>query len=101
MKIKKGDNIIIIAGKDRGKKGKVVKSMPKDSKVVVEGLNMVKRHKKARKAGTKGQTVSVAMPINVSNVMVVDPKDGTQTRVGKKLSGGRFVRVTKKSGSEI
>lgn len=101
MKIKKGDNIIIIAGKDRGKKGKVVKSMPKDSKVVVEGLNMVKRHKKARKAGAKGQTVSVAMPINVSNVMVVDPKDGTQTRIGKKLSGGRFVRVTKKSGSEI
>jgi large subunit ribosomal protein L24 len=72
MKIKKGDNIIIIAGKDKGKKGKVVRALPKKNKVVVEGLNMTKRHQKARKSGEKGSMVNTAMPINVSNVKIAE-----------------------------
>lgn len=68
MKIKKGDNVIILAGKEKGKKGKVVRALPKENKVVVEGLNVIKRHQRPRKTGEKGSMVSVAMPINVSNV---------------------------------
>lgn len=68
MKIKKGDNVIIMAGKDKGKKGKVVRALPKKNKVVVEGLNMTKRHQKARKSGEKGTMINMAMPLNVSNV---------------------------------
>jgi large subunit ribosomal protein L24 len=68
MKIKKGDNVIILAGKERGKKGKVVKSLPKENKVIVEGLNLVKRHQKPRRSGEQGSVIDRAMPIHVSNV---------------------------------
>jgi large subunit ribosomal protein L24 len=68
MKIKKGDNVIIIAGKDKGKKGKVIRALPKENKVVVEGLNLMKRHQRPRKSGEKGSVVSAAMPLSVSNV---------------------------------
>ena len=68
MHIKKGDNIIILAGKDKGKSGKVVRALPKKNKVVVEGLNMTKRHQRPKKSGEKGTVISMAMPINVSNV---------------------------------
>jgi large subunit ribosomal protein L24 len=72
MKIKKGDNVIIMAGKDRGKSGKVVRALPKKNKVVVEGLNMTKRHQRARKSGEKGSMINMAMPINVSNVKLAE-----------------------------
>jgi large subunit ribosomal protein L24 len=68
MKIKKGDNVIIITGKDKGKKGAVVRSLPKEDKVVVAGVNIAKKHTRARKAGEKGQTVEKTMPVHVSNV---------------------------------
>lgn len=68
MKIKKGDNVLIIAGKDKGKKGAVVKALPKEDKVVVAGVNIAKKHTRARKAGEKGQTVEKTMPVHVSNV---------------------------------
>jgi large subunit ribosomal protein L24 len=68
MKIKKGDNVILIAGKDKGKKGKVVRVMPKENKIIVEGLNMMKKHQKPRKSGEKGTMINIAMPINASNV---------------------------------
>jgi large subunit ribosomal protein L24 len=68
MKIKKGDNVIILAGKDRGKKGKVVKSLPKENKVIVEGLNLTKRHQRGRRAGEQGSVIDRAMPIHASNV---------------------------------
>lgn len=71
MNIKKGDNVIIITGKDKGKKGKVITALPKKNKVVVEGLNMVKKHQRARRAGEVGTMIDVAMPINVSNVKLV------------------------------
>lgn len=72
MQVKKGDTVIVIAGKDKGKKGKVVRALPKKNKVVVEGLNMTKRHQKPRKSGEKGTMINMAMPINVSNVKKVD-----------------------------
>lgn len=68
MKIKKGDNVIIIAGKDKGKKGKVIRAFPKKGKVVVDGINMSKRHQRPRKSGEKGSVVNTAMPLSVSNV---------------------------------
>ena len=72
MKIKKGDSVVIIAGKDKGKSGKVVRALPKKNKVVVEGLNMTKRHQKARKSGEEGTMINMAMPINVSNVKLAE-----------------------------
>ena len=68
MHIKKGDNVVILAGKDKGKSGKIVASMPKTGKVIVEGLNMIKKHQKPTKQGQKGQMVDKAMPIDASNV---------------------------------
>ena len=68
MTIKKNDNVIILTGKDKGKTGKVLKSMPRDNKILVEGLNLVKKHQRPRKEGQKGQVIDQAMPIHVSNV---------------------------------
>ena len=72
MKIKKGDNIKIITGKDKGKSGKVVRALVKENKVIVEGLNMTKKHQRPRKSGERGTMISVAMPIHVSNVKKAD-----------------------------
>ncbi len=72
MKIKKGDNVIIRSGDDKGKTGKVVKAFPRLNKIVIEGLNTVKKHQRARKEGQKGQTVTVSMPMDVSKVMKVE-----------------------------
>lgn len=99
MKIKKGDNVIVIAGKDKGKVGKVIAAFPKENTVVVEGVNISKRHQRARKSGTKGQIVDKTMPINVSNVMIND--GGKRARVGKKLIADNYVRINKKTGKEI
>ena len=101
MKIKKGDNIIVIAGKDKGKKGKVVRALPADSRVVVEGINMRKKHQRAGKGRQKGQIIDIAMPIHISNVMIEDPKTGKPTRIGKRIAGGKRIRIAKKSGTEI
>ena len=68
MKIKKGDNVIILTGKNKGKKGKVVRALPKENKVVLEGLNVLKRHQRPRKSGEKGTIINMAMPLDVSNV---------------------------------
>ena len=99
MKIKKGDNIIVIAGKDKGKNGKVVKAFPKENLILVEGVNVVKKHQRPTKSGAKGQVVEKAMPINVSNVMINE--GGKRARVGKKLIGDKKVRINKKTGKEI
>jgi len=99
MKIKKGDNVIVIAGKDKGKTGKVARAIPADLKVVIDGINILKKHQKARRSGEKGQIVDVSMPIHVSNVAIV--VDGKPTRVGKKEIGGKLVRVDRKTGKAI
>jgi len=101
MRIKKGDNVIVIAGKDKGKKGKVSKAIPDLDKVVVEGANMRKKHLKSKKKGQPGQIVEFAVPIHVSNVAIADPKSGKPTRIGIKVEGGKRVRIAKKSGQKI
>jgi len=82
MKIKKGDNVIVIAGKDKGTTGKVSEAFPREEKVLIAGVNMRKKHQKARKTGEKGQILDQAFPIHVSNVMLVG-KDGKRTRSRK------------------
>ncbi len=101
MKIKKGDKVIVITGKDKGKTGEVTKAMPKENKVIVSGVNMVKRHQKPTQENAGG-IVSKEAPIHVSNVAIVDPKSGKASRIGAKiLDDGRKVRVAKKSGEVI
>jgi large subunit ribosomal protein L24 len=101
MKIKKGDNVIVLAGKDRGKTGKVLDSLPLRGEVIVEGLNKVKKHQKSRGKDRKGGIIEISMPMNVSNVAVVDPKTNKPTRIGYEERGGKKVRVTKKSKSVL
>ena len=99
MKIKKGDNIIVITGKDKGKTGKIVRAYPAKSLVLITGVNIKKRHQKARQSGQKGQVIDLASPIHVSNVMIVD--DGKRGRVGMRMSGEKYQRFHKKSGKTI
>lgn len=101
MKLKKGDNVIIIAGKDKGKSGKIVHVLVKKNKVIVDGLNMMKKHQRPRKSGEKGTMKDIEMPISASNVMFLDPKTGKATRLGKKKIGEKMVRITKKSDQEV
>ncbi len=101
MKLKKGDNVIIVAGKDKGKKGKIVHVLVVKNKVIVEGMNMMKKHLRPRKSGEKGRMEDKAMPIHASNVMIVDPKSGKQTRLGKKKVGDKMVRIARKSNQEV
>jgi len=101
MKIKKDEKVIVIAGKDKGKTGKVLKAFPADNKVIVEGVNIKKKHQKATRGGQPGQLVDKTFPVDVSNVMLIDPKTGKGTRIGKKMVGDKFVRVTKKSGTVL
>jgi large subunit ribosomal protein L24 len=99
MRIKSGDNVIVISGKDKGRTGKVIRSLPRENKVIVEGVNIKKKHQQARRGGQKGQIIDKALPIHVSNVMLVDPKTGKRTRVGVEVEGGSKRRVAKKSGT--
>lgn len=101
MKIKKGDQVQIITGKDRGKRGSVLSLLPKSGKVIVEGLNLRKKHVKSRKQGAPGERIEVPAPINASNVMLVCPHTGKPTRIGSKVSGDAKVRISKRSGKEI
>lgn len=100
MKIHSNDEVVVIAGKDKGKKAKVLRAMPKENMIVVEGVNVVTRHMK-RQGATPGQKVTFEKPINVSNVMIVDPKTGTPTRIGYKIENGKKIRVAKKSGTVL
>lgn len=100
-KIKKGDRVIVTTGRDKGKKGEVLKVMPEGGRVLVSGVNMIKRHTK-QSAREQGGIVSKEAPVHVSNVAHVDPKSGEATRVGFKfLTDGRKVRFAKKSGEVI
>ena len=100
MKIKKGDQVVILSGDDKGKNGEVVKAMPKEGKVVVSGVNLVKRHTKPSQT-TPGGIVTKEAPIHVSNVALVDAKSGKPTKVGYKTVDGKKVRVARKSGEVI
>jgi large subunit ribosomal protein L24 len=101
LKIKKGDRVIVLTGRDKGKTGNVVKVLPKDNRAVVQGLNQSRRHTR-QTAGQEGGIIAKDMPIHLSNIAHADPKDGKPTRVGfKVLEDGRKVRVAKRSGEVI
>ncbi len=101
MKIKKGDTVIVIAGKERGKEAKVIKVLPKEDKLVLEGLNKVKKHLKPQIAGKSGQVIEKEMPIHISNVAIKDPKTGKPSRIRYEMKGDKKIRVAAKSGAEI
>jgi large subunit ribosomal protein L24 len=102
MHVKKGDTVIVIAGKDKGKKGRVLAAYPKKERVLVEGINLVKKHTRPSQQNPQGGIVTQEAPIHVSNVALIDPKSGKPTRIGYKvLENGKKVRVAKKSGEII
>ncbi len=101
MKIKKGDQVLIIKGKDRGKKGKVLRSFPEKKQVLVEGVNIKKVHKRPKKTGEKGQIVEVSSPIYIFNLRLICSKCGKTTRVRYKAEGKTKMRICKKCGEEI
>jgi len=102
LHVKKGDIVVVIAGKDKGKKGRVLAAYPKKDRVLVEGVNLVKKHQKPNPANPQGGIVTQEAPIHVSNVLIADPKTGEPTRVGIKiLENGKKVRYAKKSGEII
>lgn len=101
MKIKKNDTVLIISGKDRGKKGKVIKVLSRENRIVIEGANLRKKHISARRAGEKGQIVEIAVPLDVSNIKLICPKCKKPTRVGHRVvERGKF-RICKKCKQEI
>lgn len=101
MKIKKGDQVLIISGKDRGKQGKVLEAFPKEKRIVVEGTNLRKKHVRPKKAGEKGQIIQVPASIFVSNVKLICSKCGKATRLGYKIIEKKKYRICKKCGQEI
>ncbi|MDN7243765.1 50S ribosomal protein L24 [Planococcus sp. N028] len=101
MHVKKGDTVKVISGKDKGKTGVVLTALPKKERVLVEGVNIVKKHTKPNQANPQGGIVSQEAAIHVSNVMLLDPKSGEPTRVGYKVEDGKKVRVAKKSGEKL
>ena len=100
-KIKKGDRVVVLSGKDKGKHGEVVKSMPKEGKVVVSGVNIAVRHRKASQANPQGGLERSEAPLHVSKVAIQDPKTGKPTRVRFEERDGKKVRVAAKSGEVI
>ena len=101
QKIRKGDKVVVLAGKDKGRTGEVVQVMPKDNKAVVRGINMIVRHQRQTQA-QEGGLIRKEAPIHLSNVALADPKDGKPTRVGFRLeTDGKKVRVAKRSGEVV
>ncbi|HVH95750.1 MAG TPA: 50S ribosomal protein L24 [Bacillus sp. (in: firmicutes)] len=101
MHVKKGDKVMVISGKDKGKTGVILSALPKKDRVLVEGVNIVKKHSKPSQMNPQGGIISQEAPIHVSNVMPLDPKTGEPTRVGLKVVDGKKVRVAKKSGEVL
>ena len=101
MKILKGDKVVVIAGSDKGKERTVQAVYPKLNKVVVEGVNVHKKHKKPTQANPEGSVVEMYVPIDASNVAIVDPKTKKASRVGYKMEKGKKVRISKASGSKL
>ena len=101
MNVKKNDTVVVLSGKDKGKRGKVLSVDPKTRKVVVEKINMASRHQKPRKQGEEGGIIQKEIPLYASKVMTVCPKCSKPTRVAHKIEGGKKVRVCKHCGDEI
>lgn len=101
MHVKKGDKVQVISGKDKGKQGVILEAYPKKDRVLVEGVNVIKKHSKPSQMNPQGGIISQEAPIHVSNVMPIDPKTGKPTRVGYKVVDGKKVRIAKKSGEAL
>ncbi|HCC60177.1 MAG: 50S ribosomal protein L24 [Candidatus Staskawiczbacteria bacterium RIFOXYC1_FULL_37_43] len=101
MKVKKGDTILVISGKDKGKVAKILKSLPRERKVLVDGVNLKKKHVRPKREGEKGQVVQVPAPLEVSNIKIVCPKCGKPVRIGYKVEKDIKSRICKKCGQAI
>ena len=101
MKIKKGDTVLVVLGKNRRKKGKILKAFPKERKVLIEGVNLIKKHQKPKKTGEKGQIIEKPSPINISNVKLICSNCNKATRVGYKIVGDKKYRICKKCNKQI
>lgn len=101
MKLKQGDKVVVISGKDKGKEGKILKTLKADDKVIVEGINIAHKHIKPS-GGNNGEIIEVERPIHVSNVMIVDPKTKKGTRIGHTTDkNGKKIRVSRKSSEKL
>lgn len=102
MKVRKGDRVVVLSGKDRGKEGVVSRALPSEGKVIVDGVNVAKKHQKPTRSTMQGGIIDKDMPISVSNVAVISPKDGKATRVGYTFDAkGNKVRICKRTGAEL
>jgi large subunit ribosomal protein L24 len=102
LHIKKGDSVVVVTGNSKGQKGKVLEVIRKTERAIVEGVNMMKKHTKPNSAHPQGGIIEKEASIHISNLMLVDPKTGVPTRVGRRMdSEGKLVRYAKKSGEEI
>ena len=100
-KIRKGDKVVVLTGRDKGRTGEVVEVNPAAARALVRGINLVKRHQR-QSAQQEGGIISKELPVHLSNIAIADPKDGKPTRIGFKIGGdGRKVRIAKRSGAEI
>ncbi len=100
-KIKKGDKVVVLSGKDKGKQGEVTKSIPRDGKVIVSGVNIITRHKKPTQANPQGGLEKAEAPLHISKVALQDPKTGKPTRVRFEVKGDKKVRIAVRSGETI
>ena len=103
LKIKKDDTVVVLAGTSKGKEGKVIKVIPATNRAIVEGVNMISKHTKPNAANPQGGIIKQEATINISNIMLIDPKSGKPTRIGRKVDEktGKLVRFAKKSGESI
>ncbi len=101
IKIKKGDQVVVLAGGDKGSKGEVLRVFPQKNRAVVEGVNVIKKHTKPSAQSPQGGIVETEAPIHISNLAIVDPSTGKATKVGYKMEGDKKVRIAKKSGKTI
>ncbi|MGE4587767.1 MAG: 50S ribosomal protein L24 [Mangrovibacterium sp.] len=102
LHIKKGDTVIVIAGNDKNRQGKVLEVVRDKNRAIVEGVNMIRKHTKPNSENPQGGIVEKEAPIHISNLMLLDPKTGSKTRIGRKIgANGKLVRYSKKSGEEI
>ncbi len=101
MRVKKNDTVLIISGKYRGRKGKILKAFPKKDKVLIEGINLRKKHQKPKKTGDKGEIIEIPAPIHISNVKIICPKCKKATRIGYRIEGGEKYRICKKCDKTI
>jgi large subunit ribosomal protein L24 len=101
QKIKKGDTVLVVKGKDKGKKGKVIKVIPKEARIIVEGVNLVKKHLKPKRVGEKGKIVEIPAPLSWANVRLICPSCSKPTKVGFRFEGEKKVRYCKKCNKSL